>query len=382
MRPECRWAYLMRLRFLNDAQARLEWLEGIVRTRLPDIDLGTALRRPDEVAPSVEDVHQVATQEPANQNPGAAWSATNAAKRPLDVSLSDPSGPALKSARRMAMDLGLFSLHPNASQAHYLGSSSGSLFASLLRKDPFTQPDQDPHANDGDDASEPDIDSSGEAGTEKRAVRHQSHEIFACLQETLPSRHDCNRMIERFFAYYHPDYPVLHQPSFKSLVDALYASAKEVDTSSLQHNGWPSRISIFRYNDEVAIVGGREAIAINIGTAAAQLFFVMSIASHLQTRKRFFGPDPSKFTARAMSLFQLSLANVTVASVQSILLCVLQEFLTSEGGSMWILLHIAMSYAIDLGIHRCHPVSARSPVTAVHMRRRVFFTLYTLERLV
>ena len=125
---------------------------------------------------------------------------------------------------------------------------------------------------------------------------------------------------------------------------------------------------------------GKAAIAINIKTAAAQLFFVLSIASHLRSRNRSCGRDCGKFTAHAMSLFQLSLAEVTVPSVQTIVLCVLQEFLTSEGGSLWILTHIAMSFAVDLGLHRCHPISAHSSALAVHLRRRIFLTLYSLER--
>lgn len=371
---------LTHIRYLTEAQTRLQWLEDLVRERLPDVDLAQGPRRPDDSNAVESDAQRTGNDQGGESPSRLTQHLPRGTKRPADASSSSASGPVLKSARRMAMDLGLFSLHPSASQAHYLGTSSGSLFAGLLRQHSTMSFNQQINHHDGDEASDSDTESSEEAGEGKADFRNRSQEIIRRLQELLPPRHECDRLIKHFFAHYHAEYPLLHQPSFKSLVEALYASAEIFPSTALQYNGWPRDIPIFKYNDEVALVAGQEAIVISIAAAATHLFFVLSIASHLQTRKRSYKRDPDRFTAQAMSFFQLSLGEVSPWSVQSMLLCVLQEFLKSEGGCMWIILHVAMSFAIELGLHRCHPVSVRSSEVAVHMRRRIFFTLYSLER--
>lgn len=376
-------------RFLTDAQARLDWLENIVRTQLPDVDLSSAPRKPEEPLPGADNAQndeendEGRVLEPTNTTFASSSSASGTKRGAEAVGLAS-SGPALKSARRMAMDLGLFSLHPNASQAHYLGSSSGSLFANLMRlSDPSYL---DNLSGTADDSSDVETEGENEAlreGGRDNALSHshsQGEVMIKFLQDNLPQRSECDRLAKGFFSHYHPEYPILHQPSFKSMVDALYASAQSRSDADFQHNGWPADVPVFKYNDGIVLVAGKAAIAISIKAAAAQLLFVLSIASHLRARKRSFNPDAGKFTGHAMSLFQLSLGEVTVPSVQLIVLCVLQEFLTSEGGSLWILIHIAMSFAVDLGLHRCHPISVHSSALAVHLRRRTFLTLYSLER--
>ncbi|KAF7185802.1 Positive regulator of purine utilization [Pseudocercospora fuligena] len=354
--------------FLADAQARLEWLEDVVRTRAPDVDLSAGPKRPD-------------TAVSAGAEPRAASSAspTIVDPQPMDNALAQPSGTkrarsddelsALsRKARRMALDLGLFSLNTNVSQTHYLGSSSGTFFANLLPRE---------EAGSGT-VSEPDSDNE-EPPLEVRQRTEGSHALFQTLCDMLPPRTDCDRMNKLFYNYYHGDYPVLHQPSFQVMVDALYACTKAASACSLQHNGWPSSIPVFEYNGTKVAVNGKDAIAIPVRTAAAQLFFVLSIAADLQTRKRVFIADPSKFHAQALALFQISLAEISVASIQAMVLFVLQNFLTPEGGSIWVILHIAQAYAIDLGLHKTTPSSSRLSQTAVHMRRRTFFSLYVLD---
>ena len=342
--------------FFTDAQARLEWLEDLVRTRLPDVDITAGPKKPDV----------------ASQNPPAT--PTTGEKRQHSIANGEDDVCSVsQKARRMALDLGLFSLNTNLSQARYLGSSSGSFFANLI-----------PHGEHNEEAygtpepeSDPDL-----APDQPGPLRDPSSDaLFATLREVLPFRADCNRMVKLFYNYYHADYPVLHQPSFASLIDALY-SCKEAPTGCpLQHNGWPSSVPTFPYNGMNGNIDGRSTIAISVKAAATQLLFVLSIAADLQTRQKCFTADPSKFRSQAITLFQMTLADVSIPSIQSVVLFILQSFISpGEGGSLWVILHIALAYAIDLGLHRNLPASSRLTETAAQIRRRTFFCLYVLDR--
>ncbi|GAB7336600.1 hypothetical protein MBLNU13_g09855t2 [Cladosporium sp. NU13] len=328
--------------FVADAHARLEWLENLVRTRLPDVDLDAGPQvssNPDGLA-NTQREQSLATSTAASDIIPSDGPST---KRPLDRGSKDDSHSVTKRARRMAANLGLFSLNPNAMQAQYLGSSSGSFFADLLA-------DQN-----AENLSDPDTD-----GLEDVVQKSHSHSryhnvrlLLASLKDVLPTREYCDSMVRKFFSFYHAEYPALHQPSISSLVNALYASAAAPDDCPLQYNGWPASITPFRYNDEIVYVARqREGIAVHIETGVAHLFFVLSIAAELQTRKRRCTVDAKRFSTQAMTSLQRSVAEVSLSSTQSMVLYVLHSFLSADGTGIWVILHVAMSFAIDIGLQR------------------------------
>lgn len=358
--------------FVADAHARLEWLENLVRTRLPEVDLdaGPQVSSNPDGLPNNQRDQSLAISMAASDIIPASGPPT---KRLLDRTSNDDSHSVAKRARRMAANLGLFSLNPNAMQAQYLGSSSGSFFADLLA-------DQN-----ADHMSDPDTD--GLEDVVQKSHSHSRHQnvrsLLASLKDVLPIREDCDSMVRKFFSFYHAEYPVLHRPSIASLVDALYASAGAPDDCRLQYNGWPASITPFRYNDEIVYVARQqEGIAIHIETGVAHLFFVLSIAAELQTRKRRCTVDAKRFSSRAMTSLQRSVAEVSLSSTQSMVLYVLHSFLSADGTGIWVILHVAMSFAIDIGLHRDRSEAQRYSPTVLQMRRRVFLTIYTLERYV
>jgi hypothetical protein len=354
--------------FLADAQARLEWLEDIVRTRLPDVDLNAT---PQVFGGAAEPADHQAAQSPrdAITQPDSNNESGRREKRSSDQAGNYSGFSVSKRARRMAADLGMFSLNPNGTQAQYLGSSSGSFFADLLVD---TNPEY---------MSDPDTDDLVDLTEDTRSARQGVRSLLKLLKDILPPREDCNRMVKGFFSFYHADYPLLHQPSFYSLVDALYASAAAPSDSHLQHNGWPAEVVVFRYNDEIVYIAGQqEAIAIHVETAVTHLFFVLSIAAELQTRKRRFALDPKPFATQAMAHFRRSVAEVSLCSIQSMMLYAVKTFLSTEGSRIWIILHVATAYAVDIGLQRDRSEAARYSPILLQMRRRVFLTVYTLER--
>lgn len=270
----------------------------------------------------------------------------------------------------MAADLGVFSVNPNGMRSQYLGSSSGSFFAGLLA------------APSPENIPESDSDEMEDATDHAHSVRHNVRALLASLKDILPSREECDRMVKKFFSFYHADYPFLHQPSVSDLVDALYASSLAPGDCQVQHNGWPTTIKPFPYNGEMACIPGQqEVIAIHLETGVTHLFFVLSIAAELQARKRRFAVNPKLFSTQAMLSLQHSVGEVSLSSVQSLVLYVLHSFLSEGSASIWVVLHIATSYAIDLGLQRVQSeIAARHSPIVPQLRRRVFLTVYTLER--
>jgi hypothetical protein len=340
-----------------------------VRTRLPDVDLDAGPGAPNNstYSPSHRFEHPSDVPTTALNNAAVAG---RGAKRSLEQAGYNDITSIPKRARRMAADLGVFSVNPNGLQTQYLGSSSGSFFAALLA------------GPSHEHMSESDSDEVEHATSHARSVHDGARSLLSSLMEILPPREDCDRMVRKFFSFYHADYPVLHQPSVFNLVDALYASALAPSDCQLQHNAWPAAVKPFSYNGEIACVPGQqEAIVIHLETGVTHLFFILSIAAELQARKRRFGVDPKPFSTQALLSLQHSVAEVSLPSAQSLVLYVLYSFLSAGGAGIWVILHIATSYAIDIGLQRTQPEgSAGHSLITSQMRRRVFLTIYTLER--
>lgn len=282
----------------------------------------------------------------------------------------------------MALDLGLLSLDINASQVQYLGSSSGSFFPSLLQSRAGTAHNDQDTGQEGFDGLRVDGLRVDGLRMEHECDSPRSRELFKTLKDSLPDRRLCDSLVDHFFAHYHPDYPVLHRPSFDCLVDGLYTCAADPDSDIIQHNGWPSSVTPFTYNGESSHSTSTVVITIPVQTAAALLMFVLSIAAHLRTRQRSFRVDPTRFHKQALNMAQRAFQDVSLPSLQVLLLLLLQGFLTPQAGNAWIMLHAAMAYAVDLGLHRDVPASRRFTALTLQMRRRIFFCTYTLDRCV
>lgn len=354
--------------FLPDVQARLEWLENLVKTRLPDVDLNAGPQVPENPDQGARSNSRLPPEDIPAQVEGSVGRSARA-KRTSHCAGFDEVSSIPKGARRMAADLGLFSLNASATHPQYLGSSSGSFFADLLAD------------ADAECVSDPDTDGHQDVQEDPRSVPFGARSLLKSLKHLLPPREECDRMVKGYFSFYHADYPVLHQPSFLKLVDALYISSEAPEDCQLQYNGWPASVEPFGYNDEKARTDGRGGkIAIHLATGITHLFFVLSIAAELQSRKRRFAVDPRSFTTQAIACLQKSVAEVSLASAQSMVLYVLHSFLSADGARTWVILHVAMSYAIDMGLQRTPPESVNLSRAVVQMRRRVFFTIYTLDR--
>lgn len=379
----------------------------MVKTRLPDVDLSTgSLTRTAETAPQIPPANPFRTtgsgevwddnllNEPSRtvgSTPPSDHARTartgegdeNTFNNRLDPRTADLAPPAKRlrtssntgpdegegDTTSVHFDPGLISFHLAVPRLHYLGASSGNLFAHLLPGGPGTiqQRFQVPNTRDHDG---PTAECDGD------------RKLLDDLRAVLPPRDECDRLVRLFFSHNHPVYPVLHEPSIAGLIEALYASIATPITCALQHNGWPDTVVPFSYNGELAHVDDKDVTPISTTTAAAILLSVLSIASHVQARRRRFPADPQRYEGKAFALTSLALAEISLPSAQLVVLSVMHGFLSQHSGNSWVLIHLGMAYVVDLGLHRDSNDAERFSRVTFQMRRRTFFCLYRLDRYV
>ncbi|KAF9636987.1 hypothetical protein BFW01_g7883 [Lasiodiplodia theobromae] len=365
--------------FQHNAAARIEWLESIIRTRLPDVDLsaGPPLLNTETVSPAPP---QEQSQPTIGQNRGVKRSHSAPGQE------HGQSHSVEQSARSMALHLGLLSLDVNSSQVHYLGSSSGSLFTPMLRAN-----QEDPASLFPASSNEPSVDGSQadpftvyeqieESRLEQTHVA-QIHRLYAMLRTDLPSRRDCSHLTNMFFRHFHAEYPFLHRPTIECMTDALYHCSDVVDETSFQYNGWPASQQWFPCNGEDAqnLNNGKQ-IAISVFAAATQLFLILGISANLKTQKRDYQYDPTKFHEAAKAALDPAISKISLHALQIILLLVLRSFTSTERSNTWATVHLGMAFAVELGLHRDASSCDSFSEAAHQMRRRVFYCMYSLER--
>lgn len=115
--------------FAANARARIEWLEDQLRRHAPHVNMDEGPKvdfRYQEAAtpPSVPETRMVEPEDTASP-PKRTFAATQEQVSPQDQ-------PFATEARSVTLDLGLLSLSSDSRQLHYLGTSSGRLFTSLI----------------------------------------------------------------------------------------------------------------------------------------------------------------------------------------------------------------------------------------------------------
>lgn len=109
--------------FTANARARIEWLEEQLRRHAPQVNLNDG--------PKVDvGLHKVANPATTLETkPVEGEDRESLSKRTFDLTQEQSFSTE---ARSVALDLGLLSLGSDSRQLHYLGSSSGRLFTSLI----------------------------------------------------------------------------------------------------------------------------------------------------------------------------------------------------------------------------------------------------------
>lgn len=107
---------------------------------------------------------------------------------------------------------------------------------------------------------------------------------------------------------------------------------------------------------------------------------VFSLAATLLTRNKNFDFSPTRFYKVALTAGIEGISTISLAGLQSILLLIMQGMIGPADFNIWTLSHIAVSHCIDLGIHREPRVTASGSLTALLLKRLIFYTVYKLDR--
>lgn len=234
-----------------------------------------------------------------------------------------------------------------AGERHYLGSTSGVLFAKLVR----ASVDIDPNSSH---QTIPPI-------RELAGLSSTTRAFSTNVKETLPPKDLAKELFNNYFAHDHVCYPFLHPASTISIVESMYNDPESYGKNLVQ---------AFVFDMILAIA--------TVNTYKFDMQMLPSAETH---------------HTRAMLRIAEVLQAGGIPSLQAILL--LCQYRTSSSiqdssASMWHLVGIAVRIAFELGLHRESAYSLRMRSSSEtdqagklrdqEIRRRCFWSVFTMDR--
>ncbi|KAF7555172.1 hypothetical protein G7Z17_g2341 [Cylindrodendrum hubeiense] len=360
--------------FTSSAKARIQWLEDIIKERLPDVDLASGPQvdaYPDPnplVSGDREHADDDGQSPPITSNSlrtdDNADQALTTRQSPLKRLAEGPSPDGADAsfperAHSIALNLGMLSLNSDSSQRHYIGSSSGLLFTHLIGATPSS-------------TSSPSV-----TGAEASEAEGSG---WATETAELPRKEDALVLAHTYIRWIHPDYPVLEPSSLLSALDALYSCvAYSLENDSFPH-GWPSEFEAFRWNGRLVSPHHPDAKAIPMPVIAFIIFMVFNIAAIVKVRSRTYEYPPDRFYRAASHFSKDAFSQTSLPSIQALVCLITHSMLTPADVNLWTLIHIALAHCVELGIHREEPLINSEDLPYQQIRRFTFFTIYSLDR--
>nr|XP_036581400.1 aconitate hydratase [Colletotrichum truncatum]KAF6789751.1 aconitate hydratase [Colletotrichum truncatum] len=382
--------------FASAARNRIQWLEDIIRQRLPDVDLALgpqidAFPDPKGSAAGAgrgDNEDDISSSSPrsgrgSSQPMGrtlSLGSQRQSLKRPAEAAGSyDHYEQFPDRAHSVAMNLGMLSLNSDSSQKHYLGSSSGVLFTNLIGASPSS-------AGSTPAALLEDVQAQGpssewhDTSVPNSASQQYNRSLHVFLRQELPRKEDAVKLIHTYIRWVHPDYPVLEPTSLLSALDALY-STFECSLDGPFPHGWPSTMQAFRWNGRQRLPGEQGLHTVPMPVVAFILFMVFNIAAVVKIRSRVYEFPPERFYRAALHFSKDCFSQISLSSIQALVVLIIHSMITPAEVNLWTLIHVALAHCVELGIHREPPAPAQpGDYENQQIRRLVFFTIYSLDR--
>ncbi|KAF2011517.1 hypothetical protein BU24DRAFT_282921 [Aaosphaeria arxii CBS 175.79] len=361
--------------FAANARARIEWLEDQVRRLSPEFNIHDGPR----VDFSFLGGMATATQQ-KGPSPSPEFSAPPT-KRTFSSTIEPPPAEDTfaDEARSVALDLGLLTLNSDSRQTHYLGTSSGRLFTSLIG---VGSPETPTLTRGSRTPSLPSQTSPGKTGpiAHIRRVKESYRVLYDSLRRSLPLEEDARVLLEVYFRNIHIDHPFLHVESVVNAVEALYHCAASDVSADVGYNGWVDSLPPFTYNGEYEVFRGSNCTPVSIFTATFHVFMIFAIAATVRTRQKSFDFAPNQFYRVAMSAGQHCFSHTSMASLQATLLLAVYSLQGPAELNIWTLTYVAMAHCVDLGLHRTPSEDAKLSKAARLARSMAFFSVYHLDR--
>ncbi|KAF9930487.1 hypothetical protein FBU30_000381, partial [Linnemannia zychae] len=161
----------------------------------------------------------------------------------------------------------------------------------------------------------------------------------------LPPRDLADHLIDTYFAYVHPNMPIVHKPTFMRL---------------------------YRSSDPF------------IRPPGVLLNAMFAIASRFSAHPEIVGQDPEAFGDeyfdRAKRLIDFEYELPRQSSIQALLLMVIYRFTSAKsGGRVWVMLGMATRMAQDLGMHR-NSARWHLPPLETEIRKRLWWACFAMDR--
>jgi hypothetical protein len=354
-----------------ELENRIKWLEDIIRSRCPDVDLAVGPTVELRSRPSPPAIRIVTTGPDfhappplsAASSPIFALSPASTCATPVSFDFSSPgvspgylqpmspftfsdaglspapspgpSSPLMQARDTMPHEVGLLSLS-GQEESKYVGPSSGISFARMVFAD----------------AGAMDLPNPEEKAKDASRVIPRTHVEPVGIPSQLEH---CMALSKPYFETVHLQYPFLHQPTFEACLCAI-----------LQEDP------------------GRLPPGYTLTTAKFQVLLVISIGAHiLSTRTAGMprGLNSDGFYAAALELCDVVSLTGRLQGVQSLLLLAMRTLFVTDGWNMWYLNAIIIASCIDLGLHcKAHEEQLGDGQFKAAMKRRVFWSAYSLDR--
>ncbi|KAK6217159.1 hypothetical protein QIS74_07273 [Colletotrichum tabaci] len=344
----------VRLRDLPRAQIanlkeRIRWLEGIVRERCPDVDLGQGptgdlCMDVDGDEPFVSDSMIEASSElpddtltVAEQNAqstrGRSLTSPDGQQVPQPINRSDPrlTDPAASST--LSHEIGLVSLG-SSQDPKYIGPSSGYFLARIM----LTSNRQDDQTAWSSRPPEP------------------VFSIPAALVEAmhgpmpLPTKEQAKLLAENYFDVINCQFPILHQPTFMALLQQVYDSGVDADRGP---------------------------------TGAFQVFMVLALGSTVLSRRTRVRLPAESYCLSAMQYLDRVSVDSSIPGLQCLLLLTI---FTMHSPNMrlnvWYLNYQCIAAVLDLGLQRDINTNSGISLLEQEMRTRIFWVVFSLDRMI
>lgn len=317
---------------INRLRKRIAGLESIIRERLPDVDLSTD---------AFSELHDFAIDERHSETEAASSSMWH--PRP-EISVADPEAsvadrveiPSATVPDQRAHEIGLISVGFDTDQK-YIGPSSGYFLARLLLAT-----------------------SRRDGGQEAQSCRHGAtrqasiNDLVSTIQGPLPLPPQAlaTQLCQLYFDTVHPQFPILHQPSFHAALNQAYDTNSSNDGSHQQ----PAATQF-------------------------QIYMVLAISASIWTWRTKRQIPAESYCLSALQHLDRIVVGTSFPGLQCmILLLIFTMHCPHMQLNVWYLNYQCIAAVLDLGLQRQVTTSLGISLVEQEMRTRTFWSVFTIDR--
>lgn len=299
----------------------MAYLEGLLQEARPDVAI-------DHFATNGE-------------SPGALMQRRPQAENAHSAGPPQVASPGLgEQSDVLSSEVAFLCLSATGSEPHFFGASSAVSFSRIV-----TAAMGLGRSGSAASDSHPSIRGAGPRQGRARAEAHVAHQVPV----RLPTPEMKGILIEAYFSNIHPQYPIIHRPTFRSWEDECSCAASDGTLDRVPD------ISVF------------------------SVLMVYAIGSLVQGQSHYNSAE--KYHAMALDRFSAILDLDSLESIQAILFCAVYSVRSPVGVSLWKLSGMAIRLCIELGYHLDAEKYHRNadPLTK-EMAKRCFWVAYDIDR--